>query len=277
MRDFIRKGISKIRKATEPDKGTRRVARVRPIWKLVGGICLMAGLVVLVFFLCGKAFGTGDAESASGTEAGLLYDSEGQGSATEVLVSDGSSEAQSEDGEMPAPPILVPDVGQVTEEGTLMEEANLTEKEEDEESNAASTSEDATGSSPASASSEETTSVHYEEGWVYTGSKVADDISQEWKEYLDTYVWEWIAYEHTDDELIQTMRSFYYSVRTENMSCTICERGGRYLYRGDKELPDFSLNLTQSQNLEYYFVGVYTKGEYQDGYLVVYFYEAGAM
>ena len=114
-------------------------------------------------------------------------------------------------------------------------------------------------------------------GWIFYGSKAGNGMSGEQKAYIDSVIQQWTNGGLSDDAIgdifIEKIAQEWQLPMitagvTSNLLC---------LFPSRAEVTDYSLNLAD-MNGSYNFVGLYTKGEYDDnGYLKCYYWEAGVL
>ena len=114
-------------------------------------------------------------------------------------------------------------------------------------------------------------------GWIFYGSKAGNGMSGEQKAYVDSVIQQWTNGGLSDDAIgdmfIEKIAQEWQLPMitagvTSNLLC---------LFPSRAEVPDYSLNLAD-MNGAYNFVGLYTKGEYdENGYLKCYYWEAGVL
>ena len=114
-------------------------------------------------------------------------------------------------------------------------------------------------------------------GWIFYGSKAGNGMSGEQKAYVDSVIQQWTNGGLSDDaigdmfieKIAQEWKLPMITAGvTSNLLC---------LFPSRAEVPDYSLNLAD-MNGAYNFVGLYTKGEYdENGYLKCYYWEAGVL
>lgn len=114
-------------------------------------------------------------------------------------------------------------------------------------------------------------------GWIFYGSKAGNGMSGEQKAYIDSVIQQWINGGLSDDAIgdmfIEKIAQEWQLPMitagvTSNLLC---------LFPSRAEVTDYSLNLAD-MNGAYNFVGLYTKGEYdENGYLKCYYWEAGVL
>ena len=114
-------------------------------------------------------------------------------------------------------------------------------------------------------------------GWIFYGSKAVNGMSGEQKAYVDSVIQQWTNGGLSDDAIgdmfIEKIAQEWQLPMitagvTSNLLC---------LFPSRAEVPDYSLNLAD-MNGAYNFVGLYTKGEYdENGYLKCYYWEAGVL
>lgn len=114
-------------------------------------------------------------------------------------------------------------------------------------------------------------------GWIFYGSKAGNGMSGEQKAYVDSVIQQWTNGGLSDDAIgdmfIEKIAQEWQLPMitagvTSNLLC---------LFPSRAEVTDYSLNLAD-MNGAYNFVGLYTKGEYdENGYLKCYYWEAGAL
>lgn len=114
-------------------------------------------------------------------------------------------------------------------------------------------------------------------GWIFYGSKAGNGMSGEQKAYVDSVIQQWTNGGLSDDAIgdmfIEKIAQEWQLPMitagvTSNLLC---------LFPSRAEVTDYSLNLVD-MNGAYNFVGLYTKGEYdENGYLKCYYWEAGVL
>ena len=114
-------------------------------------------------------------------------------------------------------------------------------------------------------------------GWIFYGSKAGNGMSGEQKAYVDSVIQQWTNGGLSDDAIgdmfIEKIAQAWQLPMitagvTSNLLC---------LFPSRAEVTDYSLNLAD-MNGAYNFVGLYTKGEYdENGYLKCYYWEAGVL
>ena len=114
-------------------------------------------------------------------------------------------------------------------------------------------------------------------GWIFYGSKAGHGMSGEQKAYIDSVIQQWTNGGLSDDAIgdmfIEKIAQEWQLPMitagvTSNLLC---------LFPSRAEVTDYSLNLAD-MNGAYNFVGLYTKGEYdENGYLKCYYWEAGVL
>ena len=114
-------------------------------------------------------------------------------------------------------------------------------------------------------------------GWIFYGSKAGNGMSGEQKAYVDSVIQQWTNGGLSDDTIgdmfIEKIAQEWQLPMitagvTSNLLC---------LFPSRAEVTDYSLNLAD-MNGTYNFVGLYTKGEYdENGYLKCYYWEAGVL
>ena len=114
-------------------------------------------------------------------------------------------------------------------------------------------------------------------GWIFYGSKAGNGMSGEQKAYIDSVIQQWTNGGLSDDAIgdmfIEKVAQEWQLPMitagvTSNLLC---------LFPSRAEVTDYSLNLAD-MNGAYNFVGLYTKGEYdENGYLKCYYWEAGVL
>lgn len=118
---------------------------------------------------------------------------------------------------------------------------------------------------------------YVEPGWIFYGSKAGYGMSEEQKAYMDSVIQQWIngglSNDAIGDIFIEKIAQEWKLPMitagvTDNMLC---------LFPSRAEVPDYSSKLA-SINGAYNFLGLYTKGEYdENGYLKCYYWEAGVL
>ncbi len=107
-------------------------------------------------------------------------------------------------------------------------------------------------------------------GWIFYGSKAGNGMSGEQKAYVDSVIQQWTNGGFLDDAIGDMFIEKNHAVAapmitagvTSNLLC---------LFPSRAEVTDYSLNLAD-MNGAYNFVGLYTKGEYdENGYLKCYY------
>ena len=114
-------------------------------------------------------------------------------------------------------------------------------------------------------------------GWIFYGSKAGNGMSGEQKAYIDSVIQQWTNGGLSDDAIgdmfIEKIAQEWQLPMitagvTSNLLC---------LFPSRAEVTDYSLNLAD-MNGSYDFVGLDTKGEYdENGYLKCYYWEAGVL
>lgn len=114
-------------------------------------------------------------------------------------------------------------------------------------------------------------------GWIFYGSKAGYGMTEEQKAYMDSVIQQWIngglSNDAIGDIFIEKIAQEWKLPMitagvTDNMLC---------LFPSRAEVPDYSSDLA-SINGAYNFIGLYTKGEYdENGYLKCYYWEAGVL
>lgn len=114
-------------------------------------------------------------------------------------------------------------------------------------------------------------------GWIFYGSKAGNGMSGEQKAYVDSVIQQWtnggLSDDAIEDMFIEKIAQEWQLPMitagvTSNLLC---------LFPSRAEVTDYSLNLAD-MNGAYNFVGLYTKGEYdENGYLKCYYWEAGVL
>ena len=114
-------------------------------------------------------------------------------------------------------------------------------------------------------------------GWIFYGSKAGNGMSGEQKAYVHSVIQQWtnggLSNAAIEDMFIEKIAQEWQLPMitagvTSNLLC---------LFPSRAEVPDYSLNLAD-MNGAYNFVGLYTKGEYdENGYLKCYYWEAGVL
>ena len=114
-------------------------------------------------------------------------------------------------------------------------------------------------------------------GWIFYGSKAGNGMSGEQKAYVDSVIQQWTNGGLSDDAIgdmfIEKIAQEWQLPMitagvTSNLLC---------LFPSRAEVTDYSLNLAD-MNGAYNFVGLYTKGEYdENGYLKCYYWVAGVL
>ena len=114
-------------------------------------------------------------------------------------------------------------------------------------------------------------------GWIFYGSKAGNGMSGEQKAYVDSVIQQWtnggLSNDAIEDMFIEKIAQEWQLPMitagvTSNLLC---------LFPSRAEVTDYSLNLAD-MNGAYNFVGLYTKGEYdENGYLKCYYWEAGVL
>ena len=114
-------------------------------------------------------------------------------------------------------------------------------------------------------------------GWIFYGSKAGNGMTGEQKAYVDSVIQQWTNGGLSDDAIgdmfIEKIAQEWQLPMitagvTSNLLC---------LFPSRAEVTDYSLNLADMNGV-YNFVGLYTKGEYdENGYLKCYYWEAGVL
>ncbi len=112
-------------------------------------------------------------------------------------------------------------------------------------------------------------------GWIFYGSKAGNGMTGEQKAYIDSLVKQWTDGSISEGELADL---FAQKVKNE-WGLEMCSAGVseayRCIYPSNNDIPDYKSALDESNGF-YNFIGLYTKGEYDEyGYLICYMWEAG--
>ena len=112
-------------------------------------------------------------------------------------------------------------------------------------------------------------------GWIFYGSKAGNGMTGEQKAYIDSLVKQWTDGSISEGELADL---FAQKVKNE-WGLEMCSAGVseayRCIYPSKNDIPDYKSALDESNGF-YNFIGLYTKGEYDEyGYLICYMWEAG--
>ncbi len=112
-------------------------------------------------------------------------------------------------------------------------------------------------------------------GWIFYGSKAGNGMTGERKAYIDSLVKQWTDGSISEGELADL---FAQKVKNE-WGLEMCSAGVseayRCIYPSKNDIPDYKSALDESNGF-YNFIGLYTKGEYDEyGYLICYMWEAG--
>lgn len=112
-------------------------------------------------------------------------------------------------------------------------------------------------------------------GWIFYGSKAGNGMTGEQKAYIDSLVKQWTDGSISEGELADL---FAQKVKNE-WGLEMCSAGVseayRCIYPSKNDIPDYKSALDESNGF-YNFIGLYTKGEYDEyGYLIYYMWEAG--
>lgn len=112
-------------------------------------------------------------------------------------------------------------------------------------------------------------------GWIFYGSKAGNGMTGEQKAYIDSLVKKWTDGSISEGELADL---FAQKVKNE-WGLEMCSAGVseayRCIYPSKNDIPDYKSALDESNGF-YNFIGLYTKGEYDEyGYLICYMWEAG--
>ena len=112
-------------------------------------------------------------------------------------------------------------------------------------------------------------------GWIFYGSKAGNGMTGEQKAYVDSLVKQWTDGSISEGELADL---FAQKVKNE-WGLEMCSAGVseayRCIYPSKNDIPDYKSALDESNGF-YNFIGLYTKGEYDEyGYLICYMWEAG--
>ena len=114
-------------------------------------------------------------------------------------------------------------------------------------------------------------------GWIFYGSKAGNGMSGEQKAYIDSVIQQWTNGGLSDDAIgdmfiEKIAQEWQLPMITAGVTSNLL-----WLFPSRAEVPDYSLNLAD-MNGAYNFVGLYTKGEYdENGYLKCYYWEAGVL
>ena len=114
-------------------------------------------------------------------------------------------------------------------------------------------------------------------GWIFYGSKAGNGMSGEQKAYVDSVIQQWTNGGLSDDAI----GDMFIEKRAQEWQLPMITAGVTSnllcLFPSRAEVTDYSLNLAD-MNGAYNFVGLYTKGEYdENGYLKCYYWEAGVL
>ncbi|WP_455721914.1 hypothetical protein [Agathobacter sp.] len=114
-------------------------------------------------------------------------------------------------------------------------------------------------------------------GWIYYGSKAGNGMTGDQKAYLDSVIKQWtnggVSNAYVEDLFLEKI----YQEWGLPMSTAGVASNQRCLYPSLSEVPDYGLNMQEFNGI-YNFEGLYTKGEYDEyGYLICYYWEAGAL
>lgn len=112
-------------------------------------------------------------------------------------------------------------------------------------------------------------------GWIFYGSKAGNGMTGERKAYIDSLVKQWTDGSISEGELADL---FAQKVKNE-WGLEMCSAGVseayRCIYPSKNDIPNYKSALDESNGF-YNFIGLYTKGEYDEyGYLICYMWEAG--
>ena len=114
-------------------------------------------------------------------------------------------------------------------------------------------------------------------GWIFYGSKAGNGMSGEQKAYVDSVIQQWTNGGLSDDAIgdmfiEKIAQEWQLPMITAGVSSNLL-----CLFTSRAVVTDYSLNLAD-MNGAYNFVGLYTKGEYdENGYLKCYYWEAGVL
>lgn len=114
-------------------------------------------------------------------------------------------------------------------------------------------------------------------GWLYYGSKEGNGMTGEQKAYLDSVMKQWTNGELSDSDV----EDIFLQKIVNEWGLPVMSAGvngnEKCLFRYTSEIPDLASNLAEMSGA-YNFVGLYTKGEYdENGYLKCYYWEAGVI
>lgn len=114
-------------------------------------------------------------------------------------------------------------------------------------------------------------------GWLYYGSKAGNGMTGEQKAYLDSVMKQWTNGELSDSDVEDILLQKIANEWGLPVMSGGVEGNGKCLFRYKSEIPDLASNLAEMSGA-YNFVGLYTKGEYdENGYLICYYWEAGVI
>ncbi len=127
------------------------------------------------------------------------------------------------------------------------------------------------------AKSEQPKNEYVAPGWIYYGSKAGNGMTGEQKAYLDSVIKQWtsggLSNAYIEDLFLEKIDQEW----GLPMSTAGVTSGQRCLYPSLSEVPDYGENLAEVGG-SYNFMGLYTKGEYDEyGYLICYYWEAGVL
>lgn len=127
------------------------------------------------------------------------------------------------------------------------------------------------------AKSEQQKNEYVAPGWIYYGSKAGNGMTGEQKAYLDSVIKQWTSGGLSNAYIEDLFLEKIYQEWGLPMSTAGVASNQRCLYPSLSEVPDYGLNMQEFNGI-YNFEGLYTKGEYDEyGYLICYYWEAGAL
>lgn len=126
-------------------------------------------------------------------------------------------------------------------------------------------------------SGNESTRENISPGWIYYSSKGGNGLSSEQKAYLDSVISQWTNGSITSASVENTFAQKIAGEWNLQISGVGVSGNQICLYSSKADIPNFN-SIVSSRSGTYNFIGLYTKGEYDEcGNLICYYWEAGVM
>ncbi len=114
------------------------------------------------------------------------------------------------------------------------------------------------------------------EQWLFYNSKISSPLTAEDKNQLDEFVAKWIKKELDDNALGNSFASYITQMDEVTFHSAGAIREQKCIYSSLSDIPDYQSALDSSYCM-YEFIGLYTKGEYDEyGNLICYYWSASA-